>query len=59
MRNNVVIARLDSPLATACRVMLEKKLTCLPVVLEGGTLVGILTDTDLVKLSLLLLESKP
>ena len=58
MRKNVVIARLDSPLATACRVMLEKKLTCLPVVLESGTLVGILTDTDFVKLSLLLLESK-
>ncbi len=58
MRKNVVIARVDSPLATACRVMLEKKLTCLPVVLENGTLVGIVTETDFVKLSLLLLESK-
>ncbi len=59
MRKNVVIARLDSPLATACRVMLEKKLTCLPVVLESGTLVGIVTDTDFVRLSLMLLESRP
>ena len=59
MRRSVVIARLDSPLATACRVMLEKKLTCLPVVLESGTLVGILTESDFVKLSLLLLESRP
>jgi CBS domain-containing membrane protein len=58
MRKNVVIARLDSPLATACRVMLDKKLTCLPVVLENGRLVGILTETDFVKLSLLLLESR-
>jgi CBS domain-containing membrane protein len=58
MRRNLVIARLDSPLSTACRVMLDKKLTCLPVVLEGGTLVGILTESDFVRLSLSLLEPK-
>ena len=58
MRKHVVVARLDSQLSTACRVMLDKKLTCLPVVLEGGTLVGILTQTDFVKLSLSLLEPK-
>jgi CBS domain-containing protein len=58
MRKNVVIARVDSPLATACRVMLEKKLACLPVVLENGTLVGILTLTDFVKLSLSLLDQR-
>lgn len=58
MRKNVVVARPDYPLQTACRVMLEKKLTCLPVVLEDGKLAGILTDTDFVKLSLLLLESR-
>ena len=58
MRKNVVVARLDSSLATACRVMLKNKLTCLPVVLEGGKLVGILTDTDFIKLSMMLLESK-
>ena len=58
MRKNVVIARLDSPLATACRVMLDKKLTCLPVVLENGTLVGILTESDFVRLSLSLLVPK-
>jgi CBS domain-containing membrane protein len=56
MRKNVVIARLDSPLTTACRVMLDKKLTCLPVVLENGTLVGILTESDFVRLSLSLLK---
>ncbi len=58
MRKNVVIARIDSALLTACRVMLEKKLTCLPVVLEGGTLVGILTESDFVRLSLSLLAPK-
>jgi CBS domain-containing protein len=58
MRKNVVIARVDSPLETACRVMLEKKLTCLPVILENGTLVGILTDSDFVKLSLTLLKQR-
>ena len=57
MRKNVVIARLDSPLTTACRVMLDKKLTCLPVVLENGTLVGILTESDFVRLSLSLLKA--
>ena len=55
MRKNVVIAQLDSALSTACRVMLEKELTCIPVVMEDHTLVGILTKTDFVKLALLLL----
>ncbi len=58
MRRNVVIARLDSALSTACRVMLDKKLTCLPVVLDNGTLVGILTESDFIRLSLSLLEPK-
>jgi CBS domain-containing membrane protein len=58
MNRNVVFAQLDTPIATACRVMIEKKLTCLPVVLADHTLVGILTESDLVKLSLDLLEAK-
>jgi acetoin utilization protein AcuB len=57
MRKNVVIAHLDSPLSTACRAMLDKKLSCLPVVLEDYTLVGILTKTDFVRLSLSLLTA--
>ncbi len=57
MRLNVVVARLDSPLQTACEVMLENQLSCLPVALEDGTLVGILTMTDFLKLALVLFQA--
>lgn len=50
MRRNVVTARMDSSLETACQVMLQEKLSCLPVILEDTTLVGILTETDFVRL---------
>jgi CBS domain-containing protein len=59
MRMNVVVARLDSPLSTACRVMLKNQLSCLPVALEDGTLVGILTMTDFLKVVLALFQSEP
>lgn len=55
MRKNVVIARVDTPLSTVGQVMLDKKLTCLPVALEDGTLVGVLTKTDLLKVAIALL----
>lgn len=51
MRRNVITARMDSPLQTACQIMLQEKLSCLPVVDEHATLVGILTETDFVKLT--------
>jgi acetoin utilization protein AcuB len=38
----------DVPLEEAARLMVEHKTTCLPVV-EEGKLVGIVTDTDLLK----------
>jgi CBS domain-containing membrane protein len=41
----------DTPLAEAARVMLERKIGCLPVV-ESGKLVGILTESDFVRLAL-------
>lgn len=41
----------DAPLAEAARIMLERKIGCLPVV-EGGKLVGILTESDFVRLGL-------
>jgi CBS domain-containing protein len=56
MNKNVVTARPDAELTTACRVMLQEKLGCLPVILEDGTLVGILTGTDFARLSLEVLE---
>ncbi len=56
MHRNIVTAKPDYELATALRVMLKEKLSCLPVVNEDGTLVGIVTDTDFSKLALAFLE---
>jgi CBS domain-containing membrane protein len=39
------------PLANAARLMLEHKVGCLPVI-DGGKLLGILTESDFVKLAL-------
>jgi CBS domain-containing protein len=39
----------DAPLAEAARVMVERKIGCLPVV-DGEKLIGILTETDVVRL---------
>ena len=39
------------PLANAARLMLEQKVGCLPVV-DGEKLVGILTESDFVRLAL-------
>ena len=38
----------DTPLVDAARVMLERKIGCLPV-LEDGRLVGILTESDFLR----------
>lgn len=39
----------DTPVAEAARLMIERKIGCLPVV-DGEKLVGIVTETDLVRL---------
>jgi CBS domain-containing membrane protein len=39
----------DTPVAEAARAMIERQIGCLPV-LEGGKLVGIVTETDFVRL---------
>ncbi|HEY5957906.1 MAG TPA: CBS domain-containing protein [Polyangiaceae bacterium] len=51
MNKVVVFATLDTPLATACQVMMEKKLTCVPIVLADHTLVGIITESDFIRLT--------
>jgi CBS domain-containing membrane protein len=50
MTTEVVIIGPDAPLAEAARLMLEKKIGCLPVVQEDR-LVGILTEGDFVALA--------
>ena len=47
MNSDVITTGPDTPLAEAARVLLERKIGCLPVV-EGGQLVGILTEADFV-----------
>lgn len=50
MRSEVVTTTPDTPLRDAARVMLERKIGCL-VVLDGQQIVGILTESDFVKLA--------
>ncbi|RIL04810.1 MAG: CBS domain-containing protein [Proteobacteria bacterium] len=50
MTSDPVTTTPDTPLADAARVMLERKIGCLPVV-EDGKLVGILTESDFLRLA--------
>jgi CBS domain-containing membrane protein len=47
----------DDPLTAAAEILLEQKISCLPVV-EGTRLVGILTESDFVRLVLDQLEGR-
>lgn len=49
MVRDVKTARPEMPLREAVRVILENKYGCLPVVSKDGMLVGILTESDLVR----------
>lgn len=51
MSTTVVTIGPHEPLANAARLMIENKVGCLPV-LDGEKLVGILTESDFVKLAL-------
>jgi CBS domain-containing protein len=56
MNRNVITAQPDAPLTIAARVMFQEKLSCLPVVLPDGTLVGLVTESDLARLALELMD---
>lgn len=51
MKSEVLTIAPDAPLSTAAAIMLEQKIGCL-VVVEGGKIAGILTESDFVKLAL-------
>ncbi|HZR79598.1 MAG TPA: CBS domain-containing protein [Candidatus Binatia bacterium] len=51
MTTDVVTVRPQESLSTAARIMLEKKIGCLPVVDGGGRLIGILSESDFLKLA--------
>lgn len=58
MRREVSTIGPDESAAAGCRLMLERKIGCLPVVEEGGRLVGIVTEADFLQLALRCLEGE-
>lgn len=50
MTTDVVTTTPQTSIAEAARLMLERKIGCLPVV-DGGRLVGMLTESDFVKVA--------
>ncbi len=57
MTQDVLTARADTPLVRAAEAMLGRATHCLPVVTEDGTLIGVITATDFVKIVAGLLRS--
>lgn len=52
MTEPVVTAGESTPIADAIELMLEHKIGCLPVIGDGGALVGIVTETDCLRVAL-------
>jgi CBS domain-containing protein len=59
MQRDVLSVQPHEPLLDAALVMWEGKLGCLPVTEEDGTLVGILTETDFIRLAVNMLREGP
>lgn len=53
MTRDVVSTSPETTLAEAARRMLERRIGCLPVVTEDGTLIGLVTEVDLLRAALL------
>jgi CBS domain-containing membrane protein len=49
MNREVTCIRPDTPMSEAIPIMLHNKFGCLPVTTSSGTLVGIITESDLLK----------
>jgi CBS domain-containing protein len=49
MNSPVVTTRPDATLASAAALMVKKKIGCLPVLDVGNKMIGILTETDVLK----------
>ena len=48
MKKRVISVKPDTPIKAAAHLMADKKIGCVPVV-ESGTLVGLLTTTDILR----------
>jgi acetoin utilization protein AcuB len=57
MVRDVITTTEDTPIEKAARIMLEKKIGCLPV-MRGNRLVGIITDIDLMRMMVELLGAR-
>jgi predicted transcriptional regulator len=53
MTRDVVSAAPETTLAEAARRMLERRIGCLPVLADDGTLIGLVTEVDLLRAALL------
>lgn len=58
MQKEVITVSPDTPLLDAGRLMWTNKISSLPVVTDDGTLVGIVTEGDFLKLALAFLEER-
>ncbi|HKY08526.1 MAG TPA: CBS domain-containing protein [Candidatus Binatia bacterium] len=56
MTRNPITVRRDTPIIDAVSKLISKRINCLPVVEEDGTVCGIVTSTDLLKSYQQLLE---
>lgn len=56
MRTDVITVTPETPLLDVVRLLLDQKIDCVPVV-RAGTLVGIITSSDFLKLTRSLLEA--
>jgi CBS-domain-containing membrane protein len=57
MTRDVKTTRPGAPLAEAAKILIHDKIGCLPVVDESNVVVGIVTDSDFVRLALAALET--
>jgi acetoin utilization protein AcuB len=57
MSRPVITVEGDCPIEEAARIMVENKISCLPVV-DGNNLVGIITETDIFKSLVMVLGGK-
>ena len=59
MHRNVVTATPDMPLAEAAKLLAKNKIGGLPVVDSLGSVVGVITETDVLKAFIAVLNSRP
>jgi acetoin utilization protein AcuB len=49
MSRNPVTVKIGTPIETAARLLIEKRVSCLPIINDGNALEGILSWKDILK----------